>query len=109
MTHNACSLMSSEGVARRPCSGSHMPSFSRSDKWTMQVYESVILRHSPSSTDEIARRRVTIRIIDVLDELAPGSSSSVFYENSIRIGTKRDVNQNQLRARNRGRRAGRGR
>ena len=32
MTHNACSLMSSEGVARRPCSGSHMPSFSRSDK-----------------------------------------------------------------------------
>jgi len=32
MTHNACTLMSSEGVASRPCSGSHMPSFSRSDR-----------------------------------------------------------------------------
>ena len=34
MTHNACTFTSSEGEASKSCSGSHMPSFSRSyNKW----------------------------------------------------------------------------
>ena len=32
ITHNACTFMSSDGEASRPCSGSHMPSLSRSDR-----------------------------------------------------------------------------
>jgi hypothetical protein len=39
ITHNACIFMSSKGEVSRPCSGSHMPSFSRSDK-TMRASKS---------------------------------------------------------------------
>ena len=68
MTHNACTLMSSEGVASRPCSGSHMPSFSRSDERTMRIMNQCP-RASPSQTTDDIEARVTVRIIDVLDEL----------------------------------------
>jgi hypothetical protein len=86
MIHNACTFTSSEGEAGKPCSGSHMPSFSRSHKRTRIFHIGVRNRvrvrvrwwkACPKSDKADQRQQqhacVTIRIVDVLDELGTSS------------------------------------
>ena len=62
ITHSTCVFRSSEEEASRPCSGSHMPSFSRS-------VDKIIKPYPASSTDEF-----TVCIVDILNELdKPGN------------------------------------
>jgi hypothetical protein len=56
MTHSACTFTSSEGELSKPCSGSHIPSFSRSEN-----HVSDALTHTSCSTTRHLRCRCSRR------------------------------------------------
>ena len=58
MTHSACTFTSSEDELSKPCSGSHMRRFSRSECTSVRDSDAFSRTHAH-----------TICIVDVLDEL----------------------------------------